>query len=75
MRDIGNFLIVAGVALVLLGLLFKLGLRLRWLGKLPGDIVVHKANFTFYLPLETSLLLSLVLSLMLFLVLRIIGKN
>lgn len=33
------------------------------LGRLPGDIVFHKGNFTFYFPLVTSLLLSLLLTL------------
>jgi hypothetical protein len=75
MKNIGNFLIIAGVALILLGLLLKLGLRSRWLGKLPGDIILHRGSFTFYFPLATSLLLSLVLSLLLFLALKIIGKD
>jgi hypothetical protein len=34
-----------------------------FLGKLPGDILVQRKNFTFYFPLATSLLLSLLLTL------------
>jgi hypothetical protein len=75
MKNVGNFLIIAGICLILLGFLLKLGLRFKWLGKLPGDIVIHKGNFTFYFPLATSLLLSVLLSLLLFLVIRIIGKD
>jgi hypothetical protein len=75
MKNLGNFFIIAGVSLVLLGFLLKLGIRSRWLGKLPGDIIIHKGNFTFYFPLATSLLLSLILSLLLLLVVKIIGKN
>jgi hypothetical protein len=75
MKASGNFLIIAGICLILLGLLLRLQLRFKWLGKLPGDIVIHKGNFTFYFPLATGLLLSLLLSLVLFLVLRMIGKD
>ena len=32
------------------------------LGRLPGDIVIERENFRLYLPLGTSLLISLVLS-------------
>jgi hypothetical protein len=57
-----RFLIVLGLAVLLVGLLWpylsKLGL-----GRLPGDIVIERENVTLYIPLATCLLLSLVLSL------------
>ncbi|HET7022132.1 MAG TPA: DUF2905 domain-containing protein [Xanthobacteraceae bacterium] len=57
-----RFLIVLGLAILLVGLLWpylsKLGL-----GRLPGDIVIERENVTLYVPLATCLLLSLVLSL------------
>jgi hypothetical protein len=57
-----RFLIVLGLAILLVGLLWpylsKLGL-----GRLPGDIVIERENVTLYMPLATCLLLSLVLSL------------
>jgi formate hydrogenlyase subunit 3/multisubunit Na+/H+ antiporter MnhD subunit len=34
------------------------------LGRLPGDILVRRGNFTFYFPLVTSIVISLVLSLL-----------
>ena len=57
-------LIVAGVLLVVAGLLWP------WLGKLPfgrlpGDIVVDRENFRFYFPLTTMVLASILLSLIL----------
>ena len=62
-------LIVIGLAIAAIGLLWpwiaKLGL-----GRLPGDIVVHRGNFTFYAPITTSILVSLVLSLVLWLMSR-----
>lgn len=66
MRDLGRLLIVFGAVLLVAGLLFTAFGRLG-LGKLPGDIVVRRGNFTFYFPLVTSILLSVVLSLLLWL--------
>jgi hypothetical protein len=57
-----KLLIVTGVALVLIGLAWMVGERLG-LGRLPGDIVIERENFRLYVPLATSLLLSIVLSL------------
>jgi predicted histidine transporter YuiF (NhaC family) len=62
MAGIGRTLMIAGVALFLLGLAITLGL-----GRLPGDIVVRRGNFALYLPLASSLLLSIVASLLLWL--------
>jgi Protein of unknown function (DUF2905) len=36
----------------------------RWAGRLPGDIVVRRGNFTLAFPIVTCLLLSLLLSLL-----------
>ncbi len=64
-----RFLITLGIVLILLGLLWpwlgKLGL-----GRLPGDIVVEREGFTLYLPITTSLLVSLIASLLLWLLQR-----
>jgi hypothetical protein len=60
----GRWLVILGVVLVILGLawpwLTKLGL-----GRLPGDIVVARENVRIYIPLATSLLVSVLLSLLL----------
>ncbi|MFW6027615.1 MAG: DUF2905 domain-containing protein, partial [bacterium] len=40
------------------------------LGRLPGDIVIERENFRLYIPITTSLLVSLVLSLILYLLNR-----
>ena len=55
-------LIIFGLLLVATGLLWPFLSKLG-LGRLPGDIVVERENFTFYLPLGTCLLISVVLSL------------
>ena len=56
----GRLLIVLGLAIAGIGLLVTLGLPL---GRLPGDIVVRRDNFTFSVPLGTSILVSVVLTL------------
>lgn len=64
MRDLGRLLILLGAILLAAGLLFTFAGRVG-LGKLPGDIVYRRGNFTFFFPLMTSILLSIVLSLLL----------
>jgi hypothetical protein len=61
-----RFLIIVGLVLVAAGLLWPL-LQKVGLGRLPGDIVIERENFRLYLPLGTSLLISLVLSVILWL--------
>ena len=62
MGDLGRTLLIVGAVLFVVGLLLTLGPRIPGLGRLPGDIVYRKGNFTFYFPLVTSVLLSLVLT-------------
>ena len=66
MRDVGRLLIFAGIAIVVVGLLLTLFGRLG-LGRLPGDLVFRRGNVTFYIPIVTSILLSVVLTLLLWL--------
>jgi len=66
MRDLGRLLILFGAILLAAGLVLTAAGRLG-LGKLPGDIVYRRGNFSFYFPLMTSILLSIVLSLLLWL--------
>ena len=59
--------VVAFIAVV--GLLTFASVRFG-LGRLPGDIVIDRGSFYFYLPITTSILVSLLLSLFLWLVNR-----
>lgn len=64
-----RFLIGLGIAAILIGLLWP------WLGKLPlgrlpGDIIVERESFRFYLPLTSMLLVSGLLTLILWLLRR-----
>ncbi|HEY5599577.1 MAG TPA: DUF2905 domain-containing protein [Candidatus Manganitrophaceae bacterium] len=60
----GRTIIFLGVFLVLIGGLVLLAGKIPGLGKLPGDIIIQRKNFTFYFPLATGLLISAVLSLL-----------
>ena len=57
----GRLLIIVGLLIAAVGLLITLGLPI---GRLPGDITVRRGNFTFYLPLATSIVASIVLTLL-----------
>jgi Protein of unknown function (DUF2905) len=70
MDGIGKLLVLAGIVLVALGLLFQLGGRLPWLGRLPGDIFVQREHFSFYFPITTSILVSVVLTVLFWLLRR-----
>ncbi len=68
LRELGKGLLLFGLVLVGLGLLLTLGPKLPGrLGRLPGDIILRRENFTFYFPLVTCLLVSVILSLLLWL--------
>jgi uncharacterized protein HemY len=64
-----RWLIILGVVLLVAGLLWpwltKLGI-----GRLPGDVVIERESFRLYVPITTSILISLVLSLILWLLNR-----
>ena len=64
----GKFLIVTGVVILLLGVLLYFSDRLPSIGKLPGDIVIKRENFTFYFPIGWSIVLSIGISLLLWLI-------
>lgn len=62
-------LIIFGVALIAIGLLWPVLSKLG-LGRRPGDIVIERENFRLYIPLATSIIVSVVLSLVLWLLNR-----
>jgi hypothetical protein len=64
-----KYLIIAGVVLIVVGLIWLAGERFG-LGRLPGDIVIERENVRIYVPLMTSLIVSVVLSLALWLFMR-----
>jgi len=68
---LGRWLILLGAVLIGIGALISILPRLPIpLGKLPGDLVFRGKNWVFYLPLGSSLLLSLLLTVLLWLIAR-----
>ncbi|OGQ34769.1 MAG: hypothetical protein A3A85_02955 [Deltaproteobacteria bacterium RIFCSPLOWO2_01_FULL_42_9] len=65
---LARFLIILGLFILGLGIFLSLGVNLKWIGRLPGDIYIKKDNFTFYFPLTTSIIISIILSLIFYLV-------
>lgn len=65
LQPMGRMLMFFGIILFLFGLVLYAGGRLFPFGRLPGDILIKKGNFTFYFPLVSGLVLSLLLTLLL----------
>jgi hypothetical protein len=71
MENISRYLMLAGIALFLIGggmyLAAKFGIPL---GRLPGDIRIEGENGSFYFPITSSILVSVVLTI----VVNLIGR-
>ena len=68
MGDLGQFgrvLILGGAALLVSGLLFVLLARFLPGGRLPGDIAISRGPVSCFIPLATSILLSIILTILL----------
>jgi hypothetical protein len=64
--EAGKVLIYAGLFLLLLGLILLYFPKLfAWFGHLPGDIGIEREGLRVYIPIASSLLLSLILTLLL----------
>lgn len=65
MNSLAKILIIAGIVLVVAGVLVKYAGHIPWLGRLPGDILIKREKFTFYFPLASSIVISIILSIIL----------
>ncbi len=68
MPELGKALVLLGAVILVVGLLLLFAGKVPFLGKLPGDIVVKRQNFTFTFPIATSIILSLLISFILYLI-------
>ena len=64
----GKLLIIAGIALLVLGALLNYSHLFSFLnlGRLPGDVRIRRGNYSFYFPLTTCILLSILVSLIVY---------
>jgi hypothetical protein len=71
MFDLGKAILGIGLLIVLVGALIMLAARFGLpLGRLPGDVAYRGKNFSVFIPIGTSILISVVLSLVLYLISR-----
>lgn len=74
METLAKLFIAAGILLALVGVGLLLLRRVPFLGRLPGDILIQRDGFTFYVPLVTFLVLSLGLTLLINFVLHLLKR-
>ncbi|RAW03181.1 DUF2905 family protein [Pseudochryseolinea flava] len=66
----GKLLIIVGIVFIIVGLIVIFIPKLPLPGKLPGDVVIEKENFKLFLPITSSILISLLLSLIFYFINR-----
>ncbi|MEE8121190.1 MAG: DUF2905 domain-containing protein [Anaerolineales bacterium] len=75
LSSIARWVILAGVAIIIVGIgLWLAGHFDLPLGRLPGDIHIERGGFSCFIPLATSILLSLLLTLALNILLRFLNR-
>jgi hypothetical protein len=62
LSGIGKILLIIGLVIAGIGVLFLLGGKIPWIGRLPGDFYYKGNHFTFYFPLATSIVVSIILT-------------
>jgi hypothetical protein len=71
MGEFGKLLLGLGLLLIVVGAALVIGARFGLpLGRLPGDVSYRGKNVTVFLPLGTSILISVVLSALFYLLSR-----
>lgn len=55
-------MVLTGAVILVVGLVLIFLEKVPFVGKLPGDILIKKENFSFYFPLTTCVLISILLS-------------
>jgi hypothetical protein len=69
----GRFLLITGLVLAAIGALLVLAPRIPGfdrLGRLPGDILVQRGPVTVFVPIVSSIVISVLLTIVLNLILR-----
>jgi len=74
MQDFGKWLVALGVLIAIGGGVVWLLGKIPGLGRLPGDIVIQRDNFSCVFPLMTSIILSIVLTVLLNLILQLSNR-
>lgn len=67
LQPFGKLLIIIGLIIVAVGAIMLFTDKIPFIGRLPGDIYIKKENYTVYIPIASSILLSIILSLIAYL--------
>jgi Protein of unknown function (DUF2905) len=62
MQLYGKFLVLLGVVIAGVGLILMVFGQIPLIGKLPGDIRIRKENFELFIPLTSSIVISIIIS-------------
>lgn len=68
--SVGKIIVLIGLILVVVGLFIQYSDKIPFLGRLPGDIRIEKENVKVYIPITTSILISILLTIILYLINR-----
>ncbi len=68
LQYIGKFLVISGIIIIILGTILILSGKIPFIGRLPGDIIIQKKNYTIYIPIATSIIISVLLTLILWII-------
>ena len=74
LSDLGRFIALAGVVLLVIGGAIWLAGKAPWLGNLPGDIRIQRGNVSCFFPLATMILVSVALTIVVNIILRLLNK-
>ena len=74
LQDIGKSLLVMGAIILAAGLVLTFGVKIPWVGRLPGDIRLQRGDFSCVFPLVTCLAISVILTLVANLLLRLLNR-
>jgi hypothetical protein len=72
--DLGKWIALMGVGLLVLGGLVWLMGKVPLLGNLPGDVRIQRGNVSCYFPLATMIIVSILLTVILNIILRLLRK-
>ncbi len=65
-HTLGKILIITGAVLVVAGIVVIFGNKIPFIGRLPGDIIIQRKNFTFYFPITTLIILNVIILLIMY---------
>lgn len=65
MEQYGKLIIIAGAVIIIIGIIISIYGRIPLLGKLPGDIHIQREGFNLFIPITSSIIISILLSILL----------